>query len=76
MIDSTEAQVPAIMRKVPATIIKILKAALSLHTRLRGSFQLSYSHMQPIGWYDMSVPNKAPTREIRLPKSGMALAMM
>jgi hypothetical protein len=38
--------------------------------------QLSYSHMQPMGWKHMRVPKRAPTSETRPPKTGTADAMM
>lgn len=40
------------------------------------SLQLSYNHMNPMGWKHMSVPSKAPIREISELKTGIALAMM
>lgn len=38
--------------------------------------QLSYSHMQPIGWKQSTVPSRAPTRDTRPPKIGIPLAIM
>lgn len=38
--------------------------------------QLSYNHMQPRGWKDMSVPKRAPIRDTNAPKTGIPLAMM
>ena len=37
--------------------------------------QLSYSHMQPMGWNDTTVPSRAPINEIKLSKMGIPLAM-
>ena len=71
--------VPAIIKKVPETTTKTLKVTMRYHlvVGLRlPAVQLSYSHMQPMGWNDMSVPRRAPMRETRPPKTGMAEAMM
>lgn len=38
--------------------------------------QLSYSHMQPIGWKHMRVPSKAPMRETNESNTGTELAMI
>ena len=49
------------------------------HQRRVGDFlplvQLSYSHMQPMGWKDIRVPRRAPMRETRALKTGMPLAI-
>lgn len=45
-----------------------------------GSFfplaQLSYSHMQPMGWMHMTGPRRAPMSETSASKTGIVLAMM
>ncbi len=38
--------------------------------------QLSYSHIQPMGWKDIRVPSSAPISETRLLNTGIALAMI
>lgn len=79
MIPTIDPQVPAIVRKVPDTMTKTLKKTIQYQCRDRcPSFlcQLSYNHMQPIGWNDIKVPRRAPMSEISPPKTGMALAIM
>lgn len=64
--------------KLPMTITKTLQETMNIHLGDRSTFplpQLSYSHMQPMGWKHMNVPSKAPISETRLSKTGMALAM-
>lgn len=41
----------------------------------RPVLQLSYSHMQPIGWNDIAVPRRAPIRETKSLNIGMPLAI-
>jgi hypothetical protein len=56
---------------------KILQQTINLHVMLRfafSRFQLSYSHMQPIGWKDNNVPSKAPISETNPLKTGIPLA--
>jgi hypothetical protein len=38
--------------------------------------QLSYSHMQPIGWKHIRVPSNAPMRETKESNTGTELAMI
>lgn len=67
------------MRKFPDMMTNQLHKTIMSHlaSRLRFSgLQLSWSHMKPIGWNDISVPKSAPMNETRPPKMGMALAMM
>lgn len=74
-----EPYVPETVRKVPARITKTFQPTMRVHLHVLLSLplpQLSYSHIQPIGWIDKSVPNNAPTRETRPPKPGILLAMM
>lgn len=79
MMLTTDPYVPAIIMKVPITTTKTLQQTIAIHLGDRLIFplpQLSYSHMQPMGWKHMNVPSKAPISETRLSKTGMALAMM
>ena len=75
----TEPYVPAIIRKVPETMTNTLHITMRIHCRdfsFLPLLQLSYSQKQPYGWNAWRVPSRAPTRETRLPNTGMALAMM
>lgn len=38
--------------------------------------QLSYNHIQPMGWKQRDVARRAPTSETRPVKTGMLLAMI
>lgn len=49
IIPTMEPYVPAIIKKVPARTTNELQATPNFHVAVRCSFQLSYSHMQPIG---------------------------
>ena len=72
----TAPYVPATSKKEPPTKMKMLMLTRKLHLKSRTLlFQLSYSHMQAIGWKHISVPNSAPIRETSSPKTGMPLAM-
>lgn len=79
MMLTTEPYVPAIIRNVPDSTTNTLQQTIRTH---RGFFvalpcvQLSYSHMQPMGWKDIMVPSRAPINETRSLKTGIALAMM
>lgn len=71
--------VPATVRKVPARITNTLQQTMKIQPGdllTLPSLQLSYSHMQPIGWMDRTVPSNAPASETRPPKTGIALAIM
>lgn len=64
-------------RNVPDTMTKIDHATMPFHFQSRlVRCQLSYSHMQPIGWKLIRVPRSAPTSETRPPKTGIADAIM
>lgn len=77
IIETTDPYVPAIIRKVPATMTKAHQATISFHFVPRlGVLQLSYSHMPAMGWKHMGVPSRAPTSDTRSLKTGIALAMM
>ena len=67
---------PATIRNVPDAMTKEDQQTMRYHLMLRWFDQLSYNHIQPMSWKDMSVPSKAPIRDPRPPKTGMALAMM
>ena len=70
--------VPVIIRKVPKTITRMLQDDKSTHFTVGLSLplpQLSYNHMQPMGWNDMEVPRRAPIRETKSLKMGIPLAM-
>lgn len=55
---------------------KMDHATMPFHLQSRfDRCQLSYSHMQPMGWKLMRVPRSAPTSETSPPKTGMAEAM-
>lgn len=79
MIPIMDPNVPEIIRKVPMKITKeaqttpIRQPIVGFSRPLR---QLSYSHMQPIGWKQSSVPKRAPQRDTMPLKTGMALARM
>ena len=61
---------------MPDTMTKTDHATIPFHLQSRlDRCQLSYSHMQPMGWKLMSVPKSAPTSETRPPKTGIADAM-
>lgn len=78
IILTTDPYVPATIKKDPQMMTRILQDERSIHLRVgcsRPFFQLSYNHMQPMGWNDMNVPSRAPMRETRLAKLGIALAM-
>lgn len=67
------------MRKVPERMTKILQATIKYQPRALSPLlrlQLSKSHIQPMGWNDINVPKRAPTRETRLLKTGIELAIM
>ena len=74
-MSTTDPYVPPIMRKKPETMTKQLQATIRYHFVVLGLCQLSYSHIPPIGWKHMSVPRRAPIRETKPPKTGMALAI-
>jgi hypothetical protein len=60
-------------------ITNTLQQAIAVHLgdlSVLPLLQLSYSHIQPIGWKHMNVPSRAPISETRLSKTGIALAMM
>lgn len=70
---------PAIIRNVPKTMTNPLQATMSIHLVdlvVLPAVQLSYSHMQPMGWKDMRVPRRAPISDTSPPKTGIALAMI
>lgn len=70
--------VPAIKRNIPARITNMLQATPINHRGdafASGLFQLSYSHIQPIGWNDISGPKRAPMRATSCSKIGIPLAM-
>lgn len=69
---------PATIRNVPIAMTRILHATMQHHlfdprVPLR---QLSYNHMQAMGWKQVSVPSRAPMSDTRASKEGMALAIM
>lgn len=75
---TADPYVPEIIRKVPDATTNTLKPTMNIHLIERSalpSAQLSYSHMQPIGWNDMRVPRRAPTSETSPSKTGMPLAI-
>jgi hypothetical protein len=74
MMPTIEPYVPAIIRKVPETMMKTLHVTIKYHRMFRSSFQWSYSHIQPIGWRERKVPKRAPMRETKPPKTGIPLA--
>lgn len=79
IIPTTDPYVPATIKNVPQTTTKTFQHTPRVHLCDRCSlplFQLSYNHMQPLGWKLCSVPSKAPIKEMRLSKLGMALAIM
>ena len=68
---------PATRRKLPDRITNAHQPTMSFHRMFlfsAGMVQLSYSHINPYGWNDSKVPRRAPTRDTRPPKTGMALA--
>jgi hypothetical protein len=61
------------------TITNAHQETMNIQRGLLSTFpllQLSYSHMQAIGWKDMRVPRRAPTRETRPSNTGIALAII
>ena len=63
---------------IPARMTNTLQHTISIHLSERSclpALQLSYSHMQPMGWKDIMVPRRAPISETRPPKTGMPLAI-
>ena len=78
MMSTTEAYVPATVKKVPKAIIVKLHRTPMYQVADRSCFprfQLSYSHIQPIGWNDSDVASRAPISETRPLKIGIPLAM-
>lgn len=64
---------------MPIAITKTLNPTRNIHFGVFAGLpllQLSYNHIQPMGWNDIRVPSKAPTNETRPSKTGMALAIM
>lgn len=58
---------------------KILQPTMSFHFHVfivSATYQLSYSHIKPMGWNDINVASNAPIKEMSPPKTGIALAMM
>ena len=53
-----------------------MNPVLQLHVFRFLPFQLSYSHIIPIGWYDIKGTSRPPMRDTRPPKIGTALATM
>ena len=77
MIPTIDPYVPPIIKKVPLTITNTLHATMAFHFQSRlVLFQLSYSHIHPMGWKHIRVPRSAPISETRPPKTGMADAMI
>jgi hypothetical protein len=76
IIPTTEPYVPETIRNVPAIITNPLQKTIKYHRISRVLPQLSYSHIQPIGWKDIRVPRSAPIRETRLLNTGIALAII
>lgn len=65
--------------KVPDTMTNTLQPTIKHHLNVLSFLplvQLSNSQKQPYGWKHMSVPRRAPMRDTRPPKTGIALAMM
>ena len=79
MMETTDPYVPPIIKKVPDTITKPLQQTIRIHLGdllILPLLQLSYNHMQPIGWKDIIVPRRAPTRDTRSLNTGIALAII
>lgn len=79
MMETTDPYVPPTIKKVPDRITKPLQKTMKIHLGdllILPLLQLSYNHMQPIGWKDMRVPRRAPTRDTRSLNTGIALAMI
>lgn len=79
IISATVPYVPAIIKNVPDRTTHTLQRTINRHFSVGcclPALQLSYSHMQPIGWNDIRVPSSAPIKDTRPLKTGMALAMM
>lgn len=72
-----EPYVPTIVKKVPATKMKIHHPTIEYQLRVRSRFlQLSYNHIPAYGWKVKKVPSKAPIKETRPENTGIALATM
>ena len=78
-METTDPYVPPIIKKVPDRITKTLQQTIRIHLGdllTLPLLQLSYSHMQPIGWKDIRVPRRAPTRDTKSLNTGIALAII
>lgn len=78
IMSTTEAYVPAMVRKVPKTMIVTLQSTPTDQEIERSCFprfQLSWSHMHPIGWNESDVASNAPIRETSPPNMGIPLAI-
>lgn len=79
MIPTRDPYVPAIIMNVPETITNTDQPTIR-RQRVVGfalpSLQLSYSHMQPMGWKDSKVPKREPVRYTIPLNTGIALARM
>jgi hypothetical protein len=78
IIPTIDPYVPAIVKRHPARTMKLLQQ--TFNHQLSGlpdvpEPQLSYSHIHPKGWKHIGVPNRAPTNETRLLKTGIPLAI-
>lgn len=76
LIETAAAHVPVTMMNKPATIKNTFKATRNLNLNDRSverRRQLSCSHIQPLDVMHMNAPRRAPMREVRSPKKGMAV---
>ena len=79
IIATTDPYVPATVKNHPHSTMKTLQHTINIHRAVGLAFpevQLSYSHMQPIGWNIIILPRRAPISETRASKTGTALAIM
>lgn len=78
LIPTTQAYVPATVKKVPMRITNTLQQTIGSQNfeLFLPLCQLSYSHIPPIGWKHRRVPSKAPISDTRESKTGIVLAMI
>jgi len=75
LILAAAAHVPTTMMNSPDTIKNAFSATSSLYFIDRSvlrSLQLSWSHIHPFDVMHMNAPSRAPIKEVRSPKNGIA----